>query len=108
MKKNLYFVIFVVALMLPGVFALDFSQPISSSDQSTFDQILVPVMKIYNFIKYAATVIAVIVITFAGINYMTGGDDPKKRENAKSMATYVVIGLFVIWAAPLIVNFIVG
>jgi multisubunit Na+/H+ antiporter MnhB subunit len=39
---------------------------------------------------------------------MTSGSDPKKREDAKNMAMYVIIGLIVIWAAPLIVNWIVG
>ena len=108
MNKNLFFVMFILALMIPNTFAVDFSQPPSSADKSTFDQILVPVMKIYNLIKYVATAIAVIVLTIAGIFYMTGGDDPKKRDTAKNMATYVIIGLFVIWAAPLVVNFIVG
>jgi len=59
-------------------------------------------------VKYAATVIAVIILLFAGVSYMTSGNDPKKRDTAKNMVMYVVIGLIVIWAAPLVVNFIVG
>jgi len=90
------------------VIAADFNQKISSEDKETFDQILQPVMKVYNLVKYCATVIAVIILLFAGITYMTSGSNPGKREQAKNMAMYVVIGLIVIWAAPLIVNFIVG
>ena len=108
MSKNIVFVMFLVALIIPSAFAIDFNQEPSADDKSTFDQILIPVMKIYNLIKYVATAIAVIVLTIAGIFYMTGGDDPKKRDTAKNMATYVIIGLFVIWAAPLVVNFLVG
>jgi type IV secretory pathway VirB2 component (pilin) len=88
--------------------AVDFNQPISATDKATFDQILQPVMKIYNLVKYVATALAVVVLLFAGIIYITSGSDPAKREQAKNMAMYVVIGLIVIWAAPLVVNFIVG
>ncbi len=90
------------------VLAVDFNSDISDEDKAVFDEILEPVMKIYNFVKYSATVIAVMVLLFAGITYITSGADPGKREQAKNMATYVIVGLVVIWAAPLIVNFIVG
>jgi succinate dehydrogenase/fumarate reductase cytochrome b subunit len=88
--------------------AIDFNQDISSQDKAAFDEILAPVLKIYNLAKYTATVIAVVVLLFAGITYILSEGDPAKREKAKSMAMYVVIGLVVIWAAPLIVDFIVG
>ena len=106
---NIGFLIFALALIvLPMATAVDFNQDISEEDQATFDQILQPVMKVYNLIKYIASVIAVIVLLFAGITYIMSGSEPAKREKAKNMAMYVVIGLFVIWAAPLIVNFITG
>ena len=97
----------LLMVLMPVVSAVDFNQQISSADQATFDAVLSPVMKIYNLVKYVATMIAVIVLLFAGISYIISGADPKKRDVAKNMATYVVIGLIVIWAAPLVVNFIV-
>lgn len=106
--KNCLFVATLLFILIPVVSAVDFNQSISAEDQATFDQILEPVMRIYNLVKYAATVIAVMVLLFAGVNYMMSGSDPKKRESAKSMAMYVVIGLIVIWAAPLVVQFILG
>jgi hypothetical protein len=99
---------YVTLMIMQTVFAASFNDEISEEDKETFDQILEPVMKVYNLIKYVATVIAVIIILFAGITYMVSGSNPGKREQAKSMIMYVVIGLIVIWAAPLIVNFIVG
>jgi len=90
------------------VSAVDLDTEISDEDKATFDAILEPVMKVYNFVKYAASVLAVMVLLFAGISYMASGSDPKKRDGAKNMAMYVIIGLVVIWAAPLIVNFIAG
>lgn len=112
MKKQtlaIFGLVFFASLMvLQVVSAADFNNTISDQDKQKFDQILEPVMKIYNLVKYAATVLAVIILLFAGITYMTSGADPKKRDNAKNMAMYVVIGLVVIWAAPLVVSFIVG
>jgi len=101
------FVVVLTILATNFVAAVEFNQTISAQDKATFDQILEPVMKIYNLVKYAASVLAVLVLLFAGVTYMISGSDPGKREKAKNMAMYVVIGLIVIWAAPLIVNFIV-
>jgi type IV secretory pathway VirB2 component (pilin) len=103
---GLMFLLLAVGLQL--VSAVDFDEDISAEDKATFDEILDPIMKVYNLVKYAASVIAVVVLLFAGITYLTAGGNPGKREQAKNMIMYVVIGLVVIWAAPLIVDFIVG
>ena len=95
-------------LMASTVSAIEFNEPISEDDKQTFDQILTPVLKIYSLIKYISTAVAVIVLLIAGITYMTAGADPKKRDTAKHMATYVIVGLVVIWAAPLVVSFVTG
>ena len=80
---------------------------LTSQDIATFDQILQPIMRIYGFIKYIASVIGVIILVFAGITYMTSGSTPSKRDQAKNMAAYTIIGLIIIWAAPLIVGLFV-
>ena len=86
----------------------DLDTTISAEDKAKFDEILTPVEKIYNFIKYAASLVAVIALLFAGISYMFSGNDIRKRDTAKNMATYVVIGLVVIWAAPFVVNLLIA
>ena len=109
MNRQLLALTFMAMFMvMPLVSADPFNQTISPEDQATFDHILEPVLKIYNLIKYAATFIAVIVLLLAGANYIMSGSDPKKREGAKSMIMYVLIGLVIIWAAPLVVQFITG
>ena len=100
------FLVFSFAIQV--VSALDFDDGPSHSDKLKFDQILKPVLKIYNLIKHLASAIAVIVLLIAGVTYIVSGSDPGKRDKAKSMAMYVIVGLVVIWAAPLIVDFIVG
>ncbi len=109
MKQHLLaFMVVAILLIMPHVRADPFNQTITPEEQATFDHILEPVMKVYNMVKYIATFIAVIILLFAGISYMVSGSDPKRRENAKSTVMYVIIGLIVIWAAPLVVQFIVG
>lgn len=109
MKTQLLAALTLTMLLLPSVLAaVDFNQPVNEQDQATFDQILQPVMKIYNLVKYIATAIAGVVLLLAGISYMFSGSDIRKRENSKNMGMYVVIGLVIIWAAPLVVKFIVG
>lgn len=107
MKLPSEILLLIFAITLLGskvVYAVDFDS--GNVDTSTFDQVLQPVMKIYSFIKYAASAVAGIVLLLAGITYMTSGGNPGKRETAKNMATFVVVGLIVIWATPFIVNYI--
>jgi hypothetical protein len=102
-------VVFLLSvIVMQFISSADFNGDISSEDKETFDEILEPVMKIYNLIKYSASVLAVLFLLFAGVNYMTSGSNPAKREQSKNMVMYVVIGLIVIWIAPLIVNFVVS
>jgi hypothetical protein len=81
---------------------------VRAADTATYDQILQPIQAVYDLIKYAVTIIAGLVLLFAGITYIFSGSDPGKREQAKSMIMYVIIGLAVIWAAPFIVKLVMG
>ena len=99
--NKLAVILILVLIAMPVAFA-----EISSSDKATFDEILEPVMKIYNFVKYSATVLAMLFLAFAGITYIMSGGDTAKREQAKMMATYIIIGLIVIWVAPLLVRYL--
>lgn len=106
--KKLFSIFLLALLLLPlRVLAADFNSTITPQDQQTFDQILQPVMKIYNFVKYAATVLAVVFLVFAGVTFIMSGNDQGKREQAKMMMTYIVIGLIIIWIAPLVVSYLV-
>lgn len=105
--QTLGIIVLALLFVLPIVIAVDFDQEPSDADKAKFDQILEPVMKIYNLVKYIASALAGVALLFAGITYMVSGSDPKKRDNAKGMGMYVIIGLVVIWAAPMIVQLIV-
>ena len=97
----------VMFTLLPVALAkVEFNGTLSQEDEKQFDAILAPVMKIYNFIKYAATVAGVLMLVFAGITFVTAGSETGKKEKAKNMGMGVIIGLILIWVAPLIVQYI--
>ena len=81
---------------------------VSAADTATFDEILKPIQAVYDLVKYAVTLISGLILLFAGITYITSGADTGKRERAKNMIMYVIIGLAVIWAAPFIVKLVLG
>lgn len=92
-------------IFLTAILVLTFLPVVCAAD---FEEILHPLQTIYDLVKYAATVIAGLIMLFAGITYITSGSDPKKRESAKNMIMYVIIGLMVIWAAPFVVELVLG
>ncbi len=104
--------IILLLVLLPFVGAVNEHAPldveISDEDKAMFDEILQPVVKIYTFLKYIATVVAAIFLLYSGMSYMASGSDPRKREDAKNIAAYVIVGLLIIWAAPLLIGFLVS
>lgn len=109
MKTIGLILLLALMVMLPLVVAetVDLDTEVTPEDKAQFDEILTPVMKIYNFIKYISTAVAAIFLLYAGISYMTSGADPRKRDTSKNIAMYVVIGLIIIWAAPIVINLLV-
>ena len=82
--------IFVLALVLfsfiPKVMAqAELPDEISEEDKAKFDSILEPVLKIYNFIKYIASVVAGIFLLYAGITYMSSGTDQRNVTRQKAL-----------------------
>ncbi len=100
--------LFLLALLVvPITLAeLDFDSGLSDEEEQQVDTILEPVMKVYNILKYAATIIGVLMVVFAGVSFITAGAETAKKDRAKHMIGGVVIGLIVIWVAPLIVKLI--
>ncbi len=52
--------------------------------------------------------IAILMITIAGLRYITSGGDPQKAARARNAIFYTLIGLVVIVLAETIVAFIAG
>jgi len=73
---------------------------------ATVNDITAPITRIYDLIKGIVAVIGIIAITIAGAMYMFSGSNIQNRENAKSMVSYAIIGLVLVWVAPLVVGYL--
>lgn len=92
-------------LILLTLLLLTILSPVAFAE-GDLDAIKEPIDKIYDLVKYLVSAIALIIITFAGVKFMTSGDNVQTRDSSKSMLTYAVIGLMVIWIAPPLVNYL--
>jgi type IV secretory pathway VirB2 component (pilin) len=73
---------------------------------ASVDDITAPINRIYDLIKGIISVVGIIAITVAGAMYMFSGSNIQNRENAKNMVSYAIIGLVLVWVAPLIVGYL--
>jgi len=94
MNKKLSCILVLLVLLVPSVFAAEVSE------------ITEPLNKIYDLVKGIISVVAVLALTFAGVQFMFSGDNIQAREGAKSMVSYAVVGLVIVWVAPLLVNYL--
>jgi RsiW-degrading membrane proteinase PrsW (M82 family) len=72
----------------------------------SISQITQPISNIYDLIKAAVSILGIIAITIAGAMYMFSGGNIQQRESAKSTVSYAVVGLVLVWVAPLIVSYL--
>lgn len=99
MKKSIA-AIFVLLILI------NFNFVLGAQNIAEFDNILSPLNKFYDLVKYSSTAIASLFLVFSGISYMIAGNDPKKKSSIKTSIAYILIGLGLIWAAPYIVSLI--
>lgn len=66
------------------------------------------ITNITNTILYIVGIIAIIMLIFGGIRYITSGGDSKKVTDAKNTILYAIIGLVVALLAFAIVNFVLN
>ena len=64
--------------------------------------------QVTNTILYIVGVIAVIMLIWGGIRYITSGGDAKKVTDAKNTILYAIIGLVIALLAFAIVNFVIN
>ena len=94
MKKGILLVAGV--LCLAGLVSADLVIP---TDQ--------PICRLYGLIQLFATVGGVLAAAYAGFTLATS-HDLNERNNAKLLLGGVVIGLIIVWLAPLVVKNLVG
>jgi len=73
---------------------------------ASVSDVTAPITKIYDLIKGVVSVIGIIAITIAGAMYMFSGSNIQNRENAKNMVSYAIVGLVLVWVAPVLVGYL--
>ena len=90
--------ILLLVLLLAGT--------VYAADTGSIDKIKEPITKIYDLMKSVISVLGIIAVTAAGALYMFSGGNIAQRDSAKSMVSYAVVGLVLVWVAPLVVNYL--
>ena len=72
----------------------------------SYDSLSVLVLDLINFAINASVVLAVVALIVAGFKYILAMGDEKKTEDATKSLIYAIVGLVVVFIAPLIVNFL--
>src|SRR3990172_8704609 len=111
MKKIFKTLIFVAILFLPvfsfaaGLVPPCGEDPVTKECIWGWDQLMILIANVIDFlIFYLSLPIAAIVFAYSGWLFMTSGDNPGKRDQAKSIFWKVGLGLVIAMAAWLIVN----
>lgn len=66
-----------------------------------------PICKLYGLIQLFATIGGILAAAYSGFTLATS-HDMNERNNAKLLLGGVVIGLIIVWLAPLVVKNLVG
>lgn len=69
---------------------------LQASDPTTYTNNVI--QSIFSLFLIVAVIYFIVQIIFAGISFISSGDDSKKMENAKNKLTYVFIGLAIIFS----------
>jgi hypothetical protein len=106
MKKFVYVSLMALAVLMPVLVLAQLTDPIipSSGPIPTLDRVEVLLRRIGTFLIMIAIVIAVIVLVWGGITYMTAGGDEAKATAAKTRIWNGIIGAAVVLAVGLILQ----
>lgn len=66
-----------------------------------------PICKLYGMIRFFGTIVGVLMAAYSGF-VLASSHEMSERNSAKGLIAGVVIGLIIIWLAPLIVTNLVG
>lgn len=72
----------------------------------TFECIFILIRNLFDFVIPFSAVVAVFVIIYSGIQFITSGGDKQKIESSRKSLTFAIIGLLVVGAALLVLKII--
>lgn len=110
MKKTLFIVTFCsIIILVPLVAVLAETVPSSGvtiDNPLQYDTITEVIDAVANFIAIVSSSIAVVMIIWAGIVYMTSGDNKDRTESAKKTIMWALIGIAIVWSAKFLIDLV--
>ncbi|MBI5065351.1 hypothetical protein HZA97_03870 [Candidatus Woesearchaeota archaeon] len=106
---NLLTLMLVLGSLAYDVYAVefdDFDDPLSSSEKRSLQRAFDPMIKLFSMIKYLGSILAAVFSAWGAALLITGGDNQQKRDEAKNKISYSVMGLGVLWAIPVLLDFL--
>tara|TARA_Y100000310_G_scaffold153969_1_gene153546 strand:- start:1155 stop:1490 length:336 start_codon:yes stop_codon:yes gene_type:complete len=100
------FLFIILIFSVQNVQAVEIDETVSDEEKAAFETIFEPIIKIYHFIMYAASISAVIGLIICGFVVILSGNDITKRQNAKVWMGCILFGLIIILGAQPAVNLI--
>jgi hypothetical protein len=85
---------------------MPWDQCVENGDVATLACIPIIVKNVINAALAFSGFVALVLLIYAGIMYITSKGDPQKVEMAKKTATYTIVGLLIIFFSFFIVGFI--
>lgn len=105
MKKTLPIIaicatLLIVIPLVAGAAGITLENPLKCKNAKGEDCDLLDIIdKITGFLAGLASTVAVIMIIWAGIVYMTAGDNEEKIKSAKKTILWALIGLAIVWSS---------
>lgn len=87
-----------IALLIP---ALVFAQ-----EEEAKELMMQVTDRIVAMIQFIGFLLAIIGLSYAGILWMRGGEDPESREKAKSVIQATIVGAFLLIVGPLLAKWL--
>jgi hypothetical protein len=109
MKKLLIAIlVFTCLVVVPQLVIGLESDNLTENQTNAMNEIKTTVGSITLFIRLIGGAVGTLVLTAGGVMFMTAGEKPERKEQAKQILTMGVIGLVIILIAPAVVTFIIG
>lgn len=100
MKKILPIITICILFLAIGLVA----NALTIENPLKYDKIDDIIKAVMDFIAIVGSSIAVIMVIWGGIVYMTAGSSEEKTKNAKKTIQWALIGLAIIWSAKFLID----
>ena len=100
MKKILIIATICILFLAIGLVA----NALTIENPLKYDKIDDIIKAVMDFIAIVGSSIAVIMVIWGGIVYMTAGSSEEKTKNAKKTIQWALIGLAIIWSAKFLID----